>query len=596
MSKFMRLDRTFVLAGIALLVLIAAAFAFTGWQIGALPYTPGARYSDAVTSHFPAALYLRASVIGGEDLLWRDTIMGGQPFAANPLNKVLYPPQWLAVLFPAEIHLNVMIALHMAVAAWGMYRFTRILGLRIESSILAAVAYGLSPRLVGHLGAGHLDIVYALAWFPHLMVTLERCIGAQGGERRPYIDLALVAALVLLADTRAALFAFGLAAWYAGHRIVQTRVWRRTLPLLGAATLVILLTVGVTFSLALWSPHLSRAALTPAESGVFSLEPAMLLGLLVPAGRNVELLTYVGLTVLALAILAVIRVPRRHAYWVAVIAFAAWYALGVNGALWNTLVDLFPPLLWFRVPSRAWLIVALVVPLLAAYGLDAILANKRLSQTGARVVSGLAVGVVCIELLLTARGWLEWRGRDVWLPPEQIALAESLLADGARRVYSPTYSLEQQTAAVYDIPIFGGVDPFQLQAAVDAIHAGGGIDYEGYSVVQPPLIGIEGDDPATANRDAMPDPVLLGEWGVTHVVSPYPISHDQLTVIESPIGMYSYANRAPVAAITHRIWGDRDGIEYHLLFSLLAVLISGITFIACIIAFRVVRVRGSRPT
>ncbi|MDZ4765744.1 MAG: hypothetical protein SGI73_14440 [Chloroflexota bacterium] len=568
---------------IALISVIGAFFVFTGFRMGALPFTPNARYSDAVTSHFPAALYLRESVQGNGDIQWRETIMGGQPFMANPLNKTAYPLQWIAVLLPAELHLNIMIALHMGIAMWGMYRWARRLGLRVESAVLAAAAYGLSPRLVGHLGAGHLDIVYALAWFPHVMGALERIFdGRQAGvpAGRPYIVLALCAALVFLADIRAALFVFGLAAWYAGHRMVQMRAWRRTVALIGAAALVIVLTLSVTYSLLAWSPYLSRAALSPVESGVFSLELPMLLGLLVPAGRNVELLTYVGLAVLALAIIGVLSAPRRHAFWVTVIAVSVWYALGLNGALWTILVEIFPPLLWFRVPSRAWLIIALVAPLLAAYGLDALLSRKNVPKA----LGYLSIGVVCVELLFTARGWIEWRGRDAWLPDSQVQLAETLIADGARRVYSPTYSLEQQTAAAYGLEIFGGVDPFQLQVAVDAIQQGGGIDFDGYSVVQPPLVGIEGDDPATANRSVQPDPVLLGQWGVTHVVSAYPISVPQLEQIDAPDDVYLYTNRAPIVDRGHRILGDDDIVEYILAFTWLAAVISSVTFIACIIA------------
>ncbi|MFN8564467.1 MAG: hypothetical protein U0703_23255 [Anaerolineae bacterium] len=128
--------------------------------------------------------------------------------------------------------------------------------------------------------------------------------------------------------------------------------------------------------------------------------------------------------------------------------------------------------------------------------------------------------VVFLDLAIAGRGWLEWRTHDVWLPPDQVHLAERLVELGAYRVYSPTYSLQQQVAEDYDLRLFGGVDPFQLSGVVAAVEQGGGIADPGYSVVVPPL---NSDDLALANRDAVPDAAALGRWGVTHVVAAYPL-------------------------------------------------------------------------
>ncbi|PJF26336.1 MAG: hypothetical protein CUN53_08215, partial [Phototrophicales bacterium] len=278
-------------------------------------------------------------------------------------------------------------------------------------------------------------------------------------------------------------------------------------------------------------------ALTLQESGVFSLQPEMLLGLLVPAGANIELLTYVGLGVLGLGLFALLAQPLRHAHWLMVITLAAWYALGENGRLWRTLVELFPLLLWFRVPSRAWVVVALIMPLLAAYGLDRLLASKRAA------LAYPLIAVVALDLLLAGRGWLSWRSD--WLSDGQRALASALVELSPARIYSPTYRIEQSTAAEYGLRIFGGVDPFQLQIAAEAIQLGGGMGLQGYSVVQPPLLGIVGDDPATANRAYTPEPALLAEWGVSHVVSAYPLDHPLLSQSHEPMGVvYIYESLA----------------------------------------------------
>lgn len=111
----MRLKLGLVAAGILFLLL-------AGMRPDALPYPRyEARFSDAVTAHWPNALFLRESIQQGVFPVWRETTMAGQPFAANPLNKTAYPFQWLAVIFPPALHLNIMIIFHLMVAGAGMW-------------------------------------------------------------------------------------------------------------------------------------------------------------------------------------------------------------------------------------------------------------------------------------------------------------------------------------------------------------------------------------------------------------------------------------------------------------------------------------------
>ena len=152
--------------------------------------------------------------------LWEDTILGGQPFAANPLNKVAYPPQWLALILPPALHLNLLLVLHLLLAGWGMARWLKQMGLREEAALFGALAYALAPKVIAHLGAGHLDLLYALAWWPWLMAAVRRLV-RQG--RYVAVYTALIAALLILADVRLGLFALSLAAAYGLWTAAQNR-------------------------------------------------------------------------------------------------------------------------------------------------------------------------------------------------------------------------------------------------------------------------------------------------------------------------------------------------------------------------------------
>ncbi len=580
--------------------------------------------------------------------------MAGQPFAANPLNKTAYPLQWLVLLFSPGLHLDFMIVLHLLLAGWGMWRWARLLGLRAEAAAVSALAYAFTPKLVGHLGAGHLDILYALAWWPWLMGSIRRGIIQPGRPLTIVLRTSLFAALVFLADVRLSVFALSIAAAYEVVGLLQSRQWKQMYWRVFIVVPFFLLTASVIAPLLAWQPYLSRGELTPAGAGVFSLEWGHFIGLILPGhGGNFETLTYLGLPVLVLASLALIVEPRKHAFWIALVVFTALYALGTNGPLWPLLVRVAPGLLWFRVPSRGWFAVALVAALLAGYGMQYLILMVERIRAGApdirlkyaRIASlvGLWAALICgsaawfffpisptvafslllwggvlgiillaalsgrlkpqifavaligltfADLAWTGRIWLEWRNEEEWLTPHQ-ALTERLIDEEPERIYSPTYSLEQQVAAAYHWRLFGGVDPFQLRGVVQAIELGSGVASQEYSVVLPPLTGVESDDEiAQANRRAVLNTEVLAAWDVSHVVAAYPLEHERLRWVDTVNDIYIYANqdwtrRASLDSLPSWPVGwpglpDIATVEQLNLLTVIAALVSAVTLILCV--------------
>jgi hypothetical protein len=576
-----------------------------GIRPDSLPFFRGdTRFSDSATSHWPSALFFRESILDrGQFPVWRETTMAGQPFAANPLNKTAYPLQWLVLLFPPALHLNLLIIIHLLLAGVGMWLWAQSFGLRIEAVALSAIAYAFAPRMMGHLGAGHLDVVYALAWWPWLMLCIRRSVTVINASFSIILQIGLVAALLLLADMRVGLFAFLTGTVYAVIELWRSKTWKGIVRCGLAGLLFLLMTLSVIVPLILWQPYMSRSEMTASDAGVLSLDAAHFLNLILPSSPpSIETQTYLGLPVIALALLGVLSLGRR-ARWLA-LSFAlliALYALGTNGFLWPLLVKLIPGLLWFRVPSRIWLILALWVPLAAGFGLQGLLDQVNKIKAGQvvapkwlklNVVASLAmifalgifallilklppeVGLItlivgsatCILLLTAMSGriaserlaflmlvltcldvgsnafrWVQWRGPDHWLEPGT-ALVERLLQEQPNRIYSPTYSLEQPVAEYDHLHLFGGVDPFQLKGIVSAVEKGGGVKDSGYSVVLPPIADSVGDDLSTANRDAVVDTQTLAAWQVSHVVAAYPIDNQRLKQVDVVNGVYVYRN------------------------------------------------------
>ncbi|MBL8147514.1 MAG: hypothetical protein JNL34_14125 [Anaerolineae bacterium] len=581
-------------------VALAVVLGVAGFRLDGLAWSPGAVYSDAATSHYPAALFLRQSFLeDGQFPLWREWFMAGAPFAANPLNKTAYPLQWAGLLLDPVAFLNMSVVLHLVLAGWGMWRWSCELGLGLSDELVSALAYMLAPRLLTGLGAGHLDLIYAAAWWPWLMMAAMRL--GRSAAWQDVLWCALFAALLVLADVRLALYAlptaaiaFGVAWWRAGKP--RRALWFGLM----SAALAGGLALAVIAPLVGWSPWMNRGAQTAAEAAAYSLGVGNLPGVLFPlAAGSLETVTYLGLATLILALVGAWKLPKswRWALLAGLVLVILW-AFGPNTPLWALLAGQGGLLAWFRVPARIWYLVALIAAPLAGLGIETLLRVQprpkegqakvyrwyRLAAFGLLVASaltGLALLTIpaasasglhillagvstCIVLLLMlagrlrgrtlywafvalllldaalgARAWIEWRPLQPWLDSFG-AVIGFLREDGAARVYSPDYSLPQEVAASAGIRLFGGVDPFQIAGVTEAVLQAGGISSSSYSVVVPPMLVRDGE--AGFNRETVPNSALLAEWDVSHVIAGYPIEAAGLELVDVVNEVYVYRN------------------------------------------------------
>jgi hypothetical protein len=178
----------------------------------------------------------------------------------------------------------------------------------------------------------------------------------------------------------------------------------------------------------------------------------------------------------------------------------------------------------------------------------------------ARSLLILFTAVVAADVLWIDHTLVEGRSRREWLDPYR-TLAGYLKDADAIRVYSPSYSLPQQAAAYWDIPQFGGIDPFQFAAYVKAAEAATGVQARGYSVTIPDFAVKEDRDMPTANRDALLSAALLGPWLVTHVVAGFEINADGLELDRKIGDVYIYRNT--LAPPVHLTWNGPNRVAVH---------------------------------
>jgi hypothetical protein len=327
----------------------------------------------------------------------------------------------------------------------------------------------------------------------------------------------------------------------------------------------------------------TRVHLTPAEALTFSLPPARLLGLLFPSfGGFHEWILYPGAAVFTLAVIAVFWGGTQGTYWRWLAGLSLLFALG-EYLPQAPILGAAPGLSLLRVPSRDLFLTGLCLAALAALTIDRLYTNlpaaairrsKMLLVGLAGFALALAGGVWALTgklplefawgsgILLAVSVWtgLRLNGRlsaGIWaagllalclldLAPVDLSLfaarpAASVLAEsqpeaqylseqpGIFRVYSPSYSLPQQTAALYGLELANGVDPMQLATYAGFLAQASGVPQQGYSVVLPPV--GEGD-PAAANRSYRPDPRLLGLLNVRFVAAEFDLPVEGLALRE----------------------------------------------------------------
>ena len=554
-----------------------------GWPVNLL-YPPDSSYSDLMLTHWPNAYFMRQSVWQDHVWpLWNPTQFSGVPFAANPLSGLWYPPNTLLLVLPLTLAFNSLLAFHLCLGGLGMMSLVREFGGGTAAAMVGGLAWALTPKVWAHLGAGHVGLVYAAAWLPWVAsaaVQMVRSPTPAGCSR-----LAIAWALQFLADPRLAAYTAAVIAaaafwWIAGQRPARPTdpppVWRKgwlrlrlprwrghrlelLLPWLGAGTLALALTAVQWLPLLDYLPSTHRAELTAVQSAVYSLPPWRLMGLLwANQGNFHEWVVYVGVTVLALAILGWLTLSRPARWGVALgLALLVLFALGEYGPLYSLLSRL-PGAALLRVPPRVWFLVSFCLAMLAGLGANLLVSStseqngrslilaryrrglNRLALVGLSATGMMAAGLLFVQGGISVAGgawaaffWLslliafsvasqrgKWPVRVtgnllillvaaelVWVDSSLVLRrpAEQLFADGWEvgsylgeqpgRVYAPSFRPPPQVAAATGIRTVNGVDPLQPADYVTFLSAAAGVPLDQeYSITLPALPAGDNDD------------------------------------------------------------------------------------------------------
>jgi hypothetical protein len=355
----------------------------------------------------------------------------------------------------------------------------------------------------------------------------------------------------------------------------------------------------------------TRSLMTAKDVLTLSMPWGQLFGLLVPDINGfAEWMTYPGTLILILCLLGLGMRKMRHpvAFWWGVALISLVYALGENIPGMSLLARL-PGFNLVRVPARGLFISAMALIVIAVMTLQNMIDQPdwgfrparfdplkivvglaffeillipavwvtthtvplRFIWGGVGLIAGLilvfraksrkvsiqAIPFVAIAILLIDLGGVNILGLDFRSPQVVTGRGRGVLNlitsqsnPDFFRLYSPSYSVPQQTAALAGMELADGVDPLQLAGYNQFMSAASGVPNEGYSVTLPPF---KSGDTAADNRDYQPDAQRLGLLNVEYLTSEFPLVDPSFVPMGKVDSTYIYKNNK----VLPRAWVEK---------------------------------------
>ncbi len=384
---------------------IAAAVAIFYWPI---LNAGGWLWNDFPEQNFIYRLFAAVSLKQGVFPFWNPYVFSGMPFFADVQAAVLYPLNLLLTPFASADWLNPLLVEyeiigHILLAGIFMYWLCRDLNIGIAAALFGGMAFMFSGTLTAHIF--HTNLIQTAAWFPLIVLLFRRMM-----ERRSLLYLALcsltLAAAFLAGYPQLMLYTYYWLGVY-GLFLIFRRSGEKHVAVASAGVRVSLFAALVCLSIGMTAVQLlptnelgknsSRPSLEFHESCEGSVYPYRFVTLLVPkffgtptsaywgiGAHDVrggvhsywETAIYCGVIPLLLAAVALIFSRTPFVMFLALMALVSFLlSMGDSFFLYKIAYSILPGFNRFRIPGRFAFMINFSVSILAAFGLQALMAT-----------------------------------------------------------------------------------------------------------------------------------------------------------------------------------------------------------------------------
>jgi hypothetical protein len=381
--------------------------------------------SDQYIAGYPFREFAAQSLRHGHGFpMWNPFIQGGLPYIAAMHGDIFYPTFLMRLVMPTDLAMTWEFPIHIFLAGLLTYFFLRAWRVGFYGALVGGLSYMLGGSLAGLASPGHDGKLFVAALMPLVLLLLTR--GVRDGLRWSWGALALAVGLALLSPhpqvfqymmLLGGAFALYVAfAEHPGQGRLPTDVAVRRLALALGAVIVGCLIGAIQFYPAAieyvpWSPRAGGHDFATAASYSFPIEETInaylpqFSGILDHYwGRNSIHFhsDYFGVVALVLMTAAFGRsaFSSFKRFWVGAGIVSLIWAYGGYTPFYK-LIILIPGTKYFRAPSTIIFITAFAVAVVAAVGVERILAGR----VGKRFLLGWGIAGVLVALLMSVGGY-----------------------------------------------------------------------------------------------------------------------------------------------------------------------------------------------
>lgn len=422
---------------------------------------------------------------------WNPFVSLGRPTFAEIEAAIFYPPSLVFILGPV-VGLVLGLWGHLVLVIRGMLALMRSMNVSGAGAWFAALAWTLGAPLMGRLQSGQIQVVFALAWFPLLLVVARNLVNVPG--RRTALRLAVVAAMILLAGSPPMAWITGWAAlgWtlaWLGLNRADTDFRATTIWLVAAGVL----TLGLSL-VQVW-PFLELVGQGNRGSGgsAYVLENSMRgqswwsLLRSRPSGSFFywEYNLYGGGVVCALALFGLIRFRTQRAIgvWAAIGGAFVLLALGAATPILPLLAQAVPGWDSLRFPSRYAIVAMMALVVLAGFGVEAL---RQIGTGRFRLLSFVLGALVAVNAIDSLRAYHERQaayaeGFDVATEAELARQLTGLPGDGdgqpPPRVFVPNWLVRSNAGMGMRYSAVTGFANPTINTVWERLHALGQVEH-----------------------------------------------------------------------------------------------------------------------
>jgi hypothetical protein len=433
--------------------LTALGILLLGVAILSLPMLTGQFLAGPWSDQFATGYAFRAWLAEqwratGHVPLWNPEIFGGLPFVAAQHGDIFYPTAWLRLALPTATAMNLGFLVHYVLAGFFTYLLLRRLTVSWTGGVVGGVAYQLTGVVGTLVSPGHDGKLYVSALLPLALLALVLAIRERRFEG--YALLALSVGLSLLSPhyqmAYYLLIVAGVFALYLTFGEQEERTTREKVQALSLAAAAVVVGFGIAMIQVL--PFLHYLPYSPRAEGYGGFAASASYG--IPWEHVPEFLLarfagdrevywgsnfiklhseYLGLPVVALAVLGALGPRRRLAYWLGGVGLLfLLVSLSDSTPLYRLWWSVMPFVKQTRAPGMAFYVVGFVVAILAAFGAERVERGDAKAHTTAWLSIG--AGVAVLALVGVVGGF----AKALALPVESVAQGAVMRAEAAQGV------------------------------------------------------------------------------------------------------------------------------------------------------------------